>query len=185
MAEYYLISQLPSLDGIGENTPLPITFERFIELCGDHLGKKAQFELKNMTLTPKRDFESSDSALLCEWNRRERDLRLALAKTRAEKMQKTFDTGDFSPDPETVETAGTAVGMTDPMEAEKYLNGYRMELLESLRPSDGFSLDYVYYYGLRLMLMQRARRFDAGAGKTAYKNIYDSVLNGDGLEDRI
>lgn len=184
MAEYYLISQLPSLDGIGESMPLPITVERFLGLCGEHLGKKAQIELKNMTLTPKKDLESSDSALLCEWNRRERDLRLAMAKIRAAKMQKTFDTGEFSPDPETVKTANAALGMTDPMEAEKYLDGYRLELLESLRPSDGFSLDYVYYYGLKLMLMQRARRFDADAGKTAYKNIYDSVLNGDGLEDR-
>ena len=42
MAEYYLISQLPSLDGISENTPLPIDEERFFELCGQHLGKKAQ-----------------------------------------------------------------------------------------------------------------------------------------------
>ena len=33
MAEYYLMSQLPSLDGVGENTPLPITEERFSELC--------------------------------------------------------------------------------------------------------------------------------------------------------
>ncbi len=29
MAEYYLISQLPSLDGISENTPIPITEEQF------------------------------------------------------------------------------------------------------------------------------------------------------------
>ena len=30
MAEYYLISQLPSLDGISEATPVPITEERFL-----------------------------------------------------------------------------------------------------------------------------------------------------------
>ena len=40
MAEYYLISQLPSLDGISENTPLPITEERFTELCNRFLGEK-------------------------------------------------------------------------------------------------------------------------------------------------
>ena len=33
MAEYYLISQLPSLDGLGDNMPVPITEERFTELC--------------------------------------------------------------------------------------------------------------------------------------------------------
>ena len=42
MAEYYFMSQLPSLDGIGEQVPLPITEERFLELCHRFLGKKAQ-----------------------------------------------------------------------------------------------------------------------------------------------
>ena len=49
MAEYYLISQLPSLDGIGENTPIPITEERFLELCSRLLGKKAQNKIKKLT----------------------------------------------------------------------------------------------------------------------------------------
>ena len=40
MAAYYLISQLPALDGIGDNVPLPITEERFVELCGRFLKAK-------------------------------------------------------------------------------------------------------------------------------------------------
>ena len=39
MAEYYLISQLPSLDAIGENSPIPITQEQFLELCNRFLNK--------------------------------------------------------------------------------------------------------------------------------------------------
>ena len=50
MAEYYLISQLPSLDGLGDNAPLPITDERFTELCERFLGKKALRDMKNITL---------------------------------------------------------------------------------------------------------------------------------------
>ena len=42
MAEYYLISQLPSLDGLSENVPMPITEERFFELCERFLNKKSQ-----------------------------------------------------------------------------------------------------------------------------------------------
>ena len=42
MAEYYLVSQLPSLDGINENTPLPITTERFEELCRRFIGNGAK-----------------------------------------------------------------------------------------------------------------------------------------------
>ena len=33
MNQYYLIAQLPSLETAGETTALPITEERFYELC--------------------------------------------------------------------------------------------------------------------------------------------------------
>ena len=86
MAEYYLVSQLPSLDGIGENSPLPITEERFLELCGQFLGNKALDALKNLTLVPSVTASKSNSDLIEAWNDGERNLRLALAKIRAEKM---------------------------------------------------------------------------------------------------
>ena len=59
MAEYYLISQLPSLDGISENAPLPITEERFTELCNRFLGKKSRENMKKLTLSPTKNIESS------------------------------------------------------------------------------------------------------------------------------
>mgnify|MGYP005612931661 CR=1 FL=1 len=43
MAEFYLVSQLPSLEGLSDNSPLPITEERFMELCSRFLSKKAHF----------------------------------------------------------------------------------------------------------------------------------------------
>ena len=92
MAEYYLISQLPSLDGISENAPLPITEERFAELCNRFLGKRAQEMLSKLTLSPPKNSENSGSALIDAWNERERNLRFALGKVRAEKMKKPFDT---------------------------------------------------------------------------------------------
>lgn len=182
MAEYYLISQLPSLDGIGENTPIPITEERFSELCNRHLGKKAQNEMKNLTLSPPKNYEYSGSALLRAWNESERNLRLALGKTRAERMKKAFDTENQALPSEYIKAANTAIEMDNPMDAEKFLNRYRLELLEALRPMDNFSEDFVFYYGLKLKLLLRIRQFDTQAGEAAYKNIYNSILNGDKLE---
>lgn len=182
MAEYYLISQLPSLDGISENMPLPITEEQFSELCNSFLGKKARSELKNLTLSPPKEPEYSGSALLKAWNESERNLRLSLAKARAEKMKKTFDAESRVLPAEYIKMANTAIEMDNPMEAEKYLNRYRLELLEALRPMDNFSEDFVFYYGLKLKLLLRIRQFDAQAGEAAYRNIYNSILNGDSLE---
>ena len=182
MAEYYFISQLPSLDGISENAPPPITEERFTELCNRFLGKKAQGAIKNLTLSPPKDYEASGSAFIDAWNESERNLRFALGKVRAEKMKKPFDTENKILPVEYIKAASVAAQMENPMEAEKYLNRYRLEILETLRPMDSFSEDYIFYYGLKLKLLLRIRQFDTKSGEEAYKNIYDSILNGDRLE---
>lgn len=179
MAEYYLMSQLPSLDGIGEGTPLPITEEGFLDVCRRFLGKKELIELEQITLAPPRDGEKSSSSLIEAWNEGERNLRLALGKVRADKMKKNFDIDNRSLPAELLRVANTAVEFESPMEAEKYLNDYRLKFLETLRPMDTFSKDSVFYYYLKLKLVSRLRNFDNEGGKTAYKNIYNSVLNGD------
>ena len=158
MAEYYLISQLPSLDGISENAPLPITEERFTELCNQFLGKKSRENMKKLTLSPAKNIERSGSVLIDAWNESERNLRFALGKVRAEKMKKTFDTENRIFPVEYVKAASAATEIENPLEAEKYLNSYRLEILETLRPMDSFSEDYVFYYGLKLKLLLRIRQ---------------------------
>lgn len=183
MAMYYLMSQLPSLDAVGENTPVPITEERFYELCHRFLGKKAKDEIEKITLIPPRNFEKSGSLLIDTWNEGERNLRIALGKVRAEKMKKTFDADKMDLSVELLKTANTAVEMKDPLEAEKFLDGYRMGFLEELRPMDTFSDESVYYYALKLKLLLRSRQYNEEEGKTAYRTIYTSIINGDRLED--
>ena len=183
MAEYYLISQLPSLDGISDNLPLPITEERFLELCGQHLGEKGLRELSRLSLMPPKTYEKSGSALIEAWNEGERNLRLVLAKIRGEKLKKNADTDNKSFPASLVQAARTAVESESPMEAENFLNNYRLEFLESLRPMDSFCEDSVFYYWLKLKLLSRIRKFDKESGEKAYKNIYNAILNGDRLED--
>ncbi len=182
MAEYYLISQLPSLDGLNENSPLPITSERFEELCQRFLGKKVQGELRKLTLVPSRNPEKSTSALIEKWNEGERSLRLALAKLRADKLNKRFESETQSFPAGLLQAVRTAAEIESPMEAEKYLNKYRLDFLETLRPMDSFSEEFVFYYGLKLKLVERIRKFDSESGEAAYRNIYVSIMNGDRSE---
>lgn len=182
MAEYYLISQLPSLDGISENLPLPITEARFAELCGRFLGKKALSALDKLTISPPKSAEPTGFALIDAWNESERNLRFALGKLRAEKMKKSFDTENRDFPTEYLKAAAAALEMENPMEAEKYLSRFRLEILEAGRPMDAFSVDYIFYYGLKLKLLARIRQFDREAGETAYRRIYSSILDGDRLE---
>ena len=183
MAEYYLISQLPSLDGLSENVPMPITEERFFELCERFLNKKVQNELKKLTLMPSRECEETGSAFLNKWNEGERNLRLVLGKIRADKMNKAFDAEKIQSAPvELLQVAREAIEIENPLEAEKFLNKYRLEFLESLRPMDSFSEDFVFYYGLKLKIISRIKQFDKESGETAYNNIYSSIMSGERLE---
>jgi len=182
MAEYYLISQLPSLDGISENSPFPITEERFTELCTRFLEKKSQEVMKKLTLAPPKNSDRSGSVLIDAWNESERTLRFALGKARAEKMKKSFDTENRIFSMEYIKAASEATEIENPMEAEKYLNNYRLKILETLRPMDNFSKEYIFYYGIKLKLLLRMRQFDATVGEKAYQNIYNSILNGNRSE---
>lgn len=183
MAEYYLISQLPSLDGIGETAPLPIDESRFLELCRQHLNKKAQTEIEKLTIVPPIEAEDTSSDLLGKWYEGERDLRLALSKVRAEKMNKPFDMNNKSFKAEMLKVASEAINEENPLRAENMLLKFRLNLLEALRPMDAFSLDYVFYYGLKLKLIMRIRQFDSKLGETAYRDIYNSILNADRMEE--
>ena len=182
MAEYYLISQLPSLDGVGETAPLPITEEQFGELCRRFLGKKAQGLLEKLTLSPAKQGESSGSAFIDTFNENERQLRFALGKVRAEKRKTSFDMGHRLLPMACLKAASIAVEMDNPMEAETYLNRYRLDMLEAQRPMDNFSEEFLLYYGLKLKLLLRIRQFDKAAGEAAYRTIYNSILSGDGWE---
>ena len=169
MAEYYLVSQLPSLDSIGESTPIPITEQRFLELCARFLDKKAQRKLEALTLVPPLEPETGGSPLIEAWNAGERRLRLALGAARAARMSKPFDLRQEILPAEVLKVAAAAVELQSPLEAERFLLQYRLSFLETLRPMDAFSQDYLFYYGLKLKLILRIRQFDAEVGEAAYR----------------
>lgn len=182
MAEYYLISQLPSLDGISDNSPLPVTQDRFRELCSQFLNKKAYKELERLSLIPSKAEEKSSFSIVEKWNENERNLRLALAKLRAEKMNRQYDTDGQLIPAVFLQYAREAVEIESPMDAEIYLNRCRLQILEALRPMDSFSDEFVFYYAIKLMIIERIKKFDALSGEKAYRNIYDSIMNNDRQE---
>ena len=91
-------------------------------------------------------------------------------------MKKKFSAGNESVAPDAVQAARTASGMDSPLAAEQFLNQYRLGVIESMRPADGFSVDAVFGYGLRLQLATRMKKFNAAKGLESYRKIYDSIL---------
>ena len=176
MAYYYLVSQLPNISTTEGKATLPLNGKSFIELAGRFISEDEKITLNGLSLVPPKELTSTGSVFLDTWYEKERNLRFALAQIRAQKMKK-----DSIPLPpgctaDIVNIARTAVGMDSPLSAEQFLFEYRIKLLDEIRPMDNFSIDAVYAYGLKLMLVERMRKFDVENGKASYHEIYDNIL---------
>lgn len=171
---YYLMAQLPSFNGNGEK--LPITTEYFKDLCCRFMSQKDAETAAKLSLEPPRDEVSTGSAFLDQWYGKERNLRLALAQIRALKMKKDAKDVSITTDGEVIQAARTATGMDSPLSAEQFLNEYRLGVLNKIAPLDGFSVDAVYNYGLRLMLAERMNKFNRDEGLDSYHKIYEEIL---------
>ena len=173
--QYYLVSQLPGFT-VSDDKAIPITYEYYYDLCSRFLSKNEMKILDGLSLEPPLEDSKTGSSFVDTWNYKEKSLRLALAQIRALRMKKKFSAGNESIAPDAVQAARTASGMDSPLAAEQYLNQYRLTVIESMRPTDGFSLDAVFSYGLKLRLATRMKKFDEAAGLASYKKIYTRIL---------
>ena len=179
MAYYYLVSQLPNISSGESKANLPMNTVQFREVAGRFIAPKEKAVLDELSLVPPMELGSTGSGFLDVWYEKERNLRCALAQIRAQKMKKDSFPLPAGCTADIISAARTAVGMDSPLSAEQFLYEYRLRLLDDLRPLDAFSIDAVYAYGLRLMLVERMRKFEVENGKTSYHEIYDTILDGD------
>lgn len=179
MAYYYLVSQLPNISAGESKTALPLDGERFMELASRFITDDEKAVLARLSLVPPMNLESTGSDFLDVWYEKERNLRCAIAQIRAQKMHKDSVPLPAGCTADIISAARTAVGMDSPLSAEQFLFEYRLRLLDDLRPMDVFSIDAVYAYGLRLLLIERMRKFEVENGKISYHKIYDTILDGD------
>lgn len=176
MAYYYLVSQLPNISEAESKSALPLTVAQYRELCCRFVSEKEKQIINSLSLVPPKEKTKTGSDFLDTWYEKERNLRFALAQIRSQKMKKDAYTLPAGCTADIISAARTAVGMDSPYTAEGFLFEYRIKLLDNLRPLDSFSIDAVYSYGIKLMLVERMRKFDVENGKQSYHKIYDSIL---------
>ncbi|MCI5523893.1 MAG: hypothetical protein SO116_09965 [Treponema sp.] len=174
---YYLVAQLPYFSVNDDSSvKLPITVEYFKDLCTRFMSAKDAEIAVNLTLEPPKELKETGSVFLDSWYAKERNLRLALAQIRALKLKKDTKDLPLTSDGEVIQAARTATGMDSPLSAEQFLNQYRMSVLDRIAPLDGFSVDAVYNYGLKLLLAQRMKKFNRDEGLASYHKIYEEIL---------
>lgn len=173
---YYLVSQLPDISAAGEKSSLPITEKYYRDLCSRFLDENDCAILNELSLEAPRMPIETGSKFLNQWYDFERALRHSLSQVRAQKMKKDIGPIPVSCTQDIIQAARTAVGMDSPLSAEQYLFEYRLSVLNEIQPLDSFSLDAVFAYGIRLMLVERMKKFDKEKGTDSYHKIYDTIL---------
>lgn len=174
--QYYLVSQLPDIASAGERSVLPITEKYYRDLCTRFFDEKARKALDMLSLEAPKIPEPTGSAFLDKWYDFERALRYALVQVRAQKLKKDAGSIPVSITADIVQAARTAVGMDSPLSAEQFLYEFRLSYLSNIQPLEYFSTDAVLAYGIRLLLLERIKKFDKEKGTSSYHKIYDNIL---------
>ncbi|UTC82317.1 DUF2764 domain-containing protein [Treponema denticola] len=176
---YYLTAQLPS---IFPNLQPPMSFKAFKELALRSLSKKDAQILENLSLEPPREEKSTGSAYLDKWYEFERSLRIALEQVRSAKLkweapisydERVLLSSAFTP----VQIARTAASIQNPLEAETFLDNARFQAADTVRGSENFSSDGIFAYAVKLLLRERASKFEMEKGKEEYSSIYNTILD--------
>jgi hypothetical protein len=174
MAYYFLMAQLPSLN-YGEAPPMRAG--HFRELCQSSLSAADAAVLPCVGLDP---FKTASPAgvpeFIARWNEWEKALRINLARYRAAKLKREApaDIPDFPAG--AVSAAKTASSMDSPLEAEMFLDMARWKAIEEFQGLSYFSVNTVYAYLLKLLLMERRFCFRAEEGIAEYKALYASIM---------
>lgn len=174
---YYFVATLPSIS-YGDAPPVPS--EEFRELCyglleedDAQLIKYCRYDPELVVLTTQPTGSDFIDLLMA----RERTLILNLAFHRAAKLKRPSQ-GDPPHDvPRAEAVAKAAFEMDDPLEAALYIDRSRWGALDAMVGIDGFGVNNIFAYLMKLQLLERRQNFNAEKGSAAYRERYDSILN--------
>jgi hypothetical protein len=172
---YYLKAQLPALR---YGDPPPFSSDYCRELLADLLSGEDAKLLPYCTLYPgDGEKQRTGSDFLDQWLAWRRDNLFALAYARSAKMGRPITIeGEGGDSADAVQTAGTAIGMQNSLDAEIYLDTQSWEMLDNLEGLDAFSVNSVFSYLLKLQLLERRERFKTQEGFENYQKLYNHIL---------
>jgi hypothetical protein len=153
-----------------------MTSEHFKSLAEDLLEES---DLKVMKYLSFNDAFSPEGgcAFVKNWKNWERALKLNLAKERAIKLKRDIPAGEipFFPQEASI-TAVKAVDEKSPLDGEFLLDKARWTAIDEIAGKDYYSVNNIYAYYLKLLLLERRQGFNIEKGFADYKTLYAEIL---------
>lgn len=162
---YYLISSLPMLS---PNSPMPFSYDTFLEMCSTSVSDSTYQLLADLKLT------SSEGPLVEEWHSFYSVLLNELTQLRSAKLGRV-NKSDSDRDQASANLAAAAMNAPDPLVAEKMLLSYEMDQLDQLVGLHYFDDHTLFGYALKLKLLERFGSFEHEEGKKEFSDILGSL----------
>ncbi|MDD4202054.1 MAG: DUF2764 family protein [Candidatus Omnitrophica bacterium] len=157
---YYLIASLPFLSLEKE---LRISKEQFLLECEKWLSEKdMDILLNSVVFEDDIDFEKDD--MLSIWKAFDAFLRKQLARYRE-------NTKEGLKSSVTDKTIKEIVEQQDPLKKEKVLAEKKLEILDDLEQGHVFDLEAVIIYYLKLVIIERIKKFDEEKGLQVFETL--------------
>ncbi|MDD5691559.1 MAG: DUF2764 family protein [Candidatus Omnitrophica bacterium] len=163
MSSYYtyFISSLPMLQ-FGSKPAL--TLKDFLNRCAEFIPRKDAALIKEALSTDGYALKVSAPAALLKWREFDLALRNELVKARA--LRKKVDPAGFLRndtyfDMKIIHIAQAALRHTSVLEAERYLDLERWNVLDEISRGHYFDLDFLLAYGLKLAILERWAKIEA------------------------
>lgn len=161
MAYYYLISSLPMLKADGA---IPLSYDRFLELCQGALEEDKYRMLKELTLS------SGKGPLVSEWAEFYGTLKDELTYQRNLRLGRKAKLPDVRND-SVSKTVTLALNSKNPLAAEEMLLDLEFKKLDELVGVHYFDDYALFGYALKLKLLERKNSFDKEQGKAEFGRI--------------
>lgn len=167
---YYLMSSLPMLK---PNHPVPMSTERFMEVCGSHLTDKQTTELEAVSSVPSDAYAFDQDSAPGAWNIFETCLRNRIITARAGKNSEASRYMRSEKDFFSMIDRGVqeAFSRENPLEREKRLDAVRLQFLDDLEGKYRFDFNALCVYKLKLMIFEKENRWDHQHGLSNFDAV--------------
>ena len=179
MNAYYLVASLPAL-ALGD--PPPFSRAEMPARCANMLSEAEQIELQ--LLLEGREGECT-SGFVRHWHRADTQMRNAVARIRAGKLQ--MDAGPYLRDHEGFDVSlekavADAYARPNPMERELALDRCRWHLLDGLILEEPFAFSAVLAWAVKLRLAERWAGLKDETGRKAFETWVEAAAKA-GIQD--
>jgi len=172
---YYLVASLPYLQ---LEQPMPLSGEKFLELCADWVTEEKIEYMRELSLVPPLNDEPkkpqmSDSVSL--WHRWESAFRGKIGRYRAARLGREPEAAGLPENSNFSEFERfipEAFAIANPLERTRFLDTLRWRRLDDLEFGHSFDFDILCIYRLRQLLLEKIAERNKDKG---YRNL-DSVV---------